>query len=191
MEGEPFPRGSLVLLVGPPAAGKSTLAAALVAVGLVDARDVLAADRYRARLAGDAADLRADRRVWPLLRLHLQERLALGHTTVVDATNLAAPKRARHIRVAHAMGQPVVAIRLDVPVEELVARNLRRRRSVPEGPLLDLAATAATVDDETLLAEGVDEVLSVEELFRRQPAIGLAAAAVSAMPPAAGDAPVL
>jgi predicted kinase len=181
-----------VLLVGPPASGKSTLAAALVAVGVVDAHDVLTADRYRARLTGDAADLRSDRRVWPLLRLHLQERLALGHTTVVDATNLAPAKRARHLRVAHALGRPVVAVRFDVPLDELVLRNQRRRRAVPERPLRDLAATAAAVDDATLLAEGVDEVLALEALLARQPAIRLASAAISSMPPSTTtDVPVM
>ena len=131
MEGEPFPRGSLVLLVGPPAAGKSTLAAALVAVGLVDARDVLAADRYRARLTGDAADLRADRRVWPLLRLALRERLALGHTTVVDATNVHAAKRGRHLRVAQGFGR---SVSLRFAVQQIVPPAVTVRFGVDVDP---------------------------------------------------------
>lgn len=188
----PFPEGALVLLLGPPASGKSTFAAALVAVGLVDPHDVLTADRYRARLTGDAADLGADRRVWPLLRVHLMERLAQGRTTVVDATNLAVAKRARHLRVAAAFGRPVVVVRFDLPVDELVARNRSRRRVVPDRPLRELAATAAEVGEEALLAEGVDVVVGADEVLAAHPAIRLASAAISSMPPSiTTDVPVM
>lgn len=188
----PFPPGALVLLVGPPASGKSTFAAALVAAGFVDARDVLVADRYRAHLTGDPRDLSADRRVWPLLRLALRERLALGHTTVVDATNVHAAKRGRHLRVAQGFGAPVVAVRFDVPIDELLDRNRRRTRVVPERPLRELAGATEALDDEALLAEGVDEVVGVAELLDRYPDIRFASAAIRSMPPSTTtDVPVM
>jgi len=188
----PIPEGALVLLVGPPGSGKSTLASALVATGVVDRHDVLTTDRYRARLTGDPADRGVDGRVWALLRLHLAERLAMGHTTVVDATNLHAARRARHLRVAHSFDRPVVAVRFDVPLDELLARNSRRRRVVPEGPMREMAATAAAIDDQELLAEGIDRVLGVEELLDREPALRLAAAAIATAPsPGAADVPVV
>jgi len=161
----PFPAGALVLPVGPPGSGKSTFAAALVLAGVVDARDVLTADRYRAHLTGDPGDRSADRRVWPLLRLHLRERLALGHTTVVDATNVHAPKRDRHVRVARELGRPVVAVRFDVAFDELLARNAGRTRQVPERPLRELADADDALTDEALRAHGVDVVLRVEDVL--------------------------
>lgn len=189
---DPFPPGALVLLVGPPASGKSTFAAALVVAGLVDARDVLVADRYRSHLTGDPRDLSADRRVWPLLRLALRERLALGHTTVVDATNVHAAKRGRHIRVAHGLGCPVVAVRFDVPITDLLDRNRGRARVVPERPLRELAEAAVALTDEALLAEGVDEVVDAGEVLARHPGLRSAAAAVRTVPPSAtNDVPVL
>jgi len=149
---------------------------------------VLATDRERARLTGDAAD----RRLWPLLRLALRERLALGRTTVVDATNVHAAKRGRHVRVAQGLGRPVVAVRFRVDVDELLARNARRRRSVPEGPLREMAAVDAALDDATLLADGVDEVVLAEDVLRDQPAIRLASAAIRSMPPSTTtDVPVM
>src|SRR4051812_37954701 len=59
-----LPDGALVLLIGAPGAGKSTLAAALVAAGEVAAEDVLSTDAYREQLSGDALDLTQDRKVW-------------------------------------------------------------------------------------------------------------------------------
>ena len=49
--------GALVLLVGPPAAGKSTLAVSLVAAGEVHPDDVLSTDTYREVPTGDALDI--------------------------------------------------------------------------------------------------------------------------------------
>ena len=134
-----FPAGALVLLVGPPAAGKSTLAAALVAAGEVEPDDVLSTDTYREVLTGDALDLTSDRKVWVQVRERLAEKMAAGRTTVVDATNLFARRRARHIRVARDHGRPVVAIRFEVPAAELLDRNERRERQLAENVVVTMA----------------------------------------------------
>jgi predicted kinase len=161
------PPGALVLLVGPPAAGKSTLAAALVAAGEVDADDVLSTDTYREVLTGDALDLTSDRKVWVQVRERLVEKMAAGRATVVDATNLFARRRARHIRVAREYGRPVVAIRFEVPAAELLARNETREWVVQPNIVVTMAVEMeehAAADD---LAGEVDLVLDAEEVRRR------------------------
>ena len=162
-----FPAGSLVLLVGPPASGKSTLAAALVAAGKVAAEDVLSADAYREAVMGDAGDTSRDRKVWARLRQELDRRMVAGRTTVVDATKLFPRRRARHISVARQHGRPVVVIRFDVAIPELLARNEARARVVKPGAVVKMAVhMRREVDSETLLAEGVDTVLDAEQVRR-------------------------
>jgi predicted kinase len=159
--------GALVLLVGPPAAGKSTLAAALVAAGEVDVEDVLSTDTYREVLTGDALDLTSDRKVWVQVRERLVERMAAGRTTVVDATNLFARRRARHIRVAREYERPVVAIRFDVPAAELLERNEQRTRVVRPNIVVTMAVEMEEHGGVETLATEVDEVLDADQVRRR------------------------
>jgi len=166
-----LPSGSLVLLVGAPAAGKSTLAAALIAAGEVEADDVLSTDTYREVLTGDALDLTSDRKVWVQVRERLAEKMAAGRTTVVDATNLFPRRRARHIRVAREHGRTVAAIRFDVDAARLLERNERRERVIAENVVVTMAVEMdehAQADD---LASEVDLVLDADDVRRR---LGLA-----------------
>jgi len=162
-----LPQGALVLLVGAPAAGKSTLAGALVAAGEVDADDVLSTDTYREVLAGDALDLTSDRKVWVQVRERLVEKMAAGRTTVVDATNLFARRRARHIRVAREHGRPVVAIRFDVPAAELLERNEQRDRVLADNVVITMAVEMEEHSAPDALAAEVDLVLDADDIQRR------------------------
>lgn len=164
MSGGPFPDGSLVLLVGPPASGKSTLAASLIDAGIVEPGDVLSSDAYRQALTGDARPSESDRRMWVQLRRDLVERMAAGRTTVVDATNVFPRRRARHIRVAQAHGRPVVAVRFHVDVDDLLGRNAARSRQVHAAAIVDLAAQDRATSDDDLLAEGVEAVIDADRL---------------------------
>jgi predicted kinase len=162
-----LPRGALVLLVGAPAAGKSTLAGALVAAGEVEADDVLSTDTYREVLTGDALDLTSDRTVWVQVRERLVDKMAAGRTTVVDATNLFPRRRARHIRVAREHGRSVVAVRFEVPAAELLERNEARDRVLHENVVVTMAVEMEEHSDlETLQAE-VDLVLDADDVRRR------------------------
>ena len=157
--------GTVVLLVGPPAAGKSTLAARLVARGAVAAHAVLASDDARARIAGDEGDLRHDRRVFAAMRAALKALARAGETAVIDATNLTPGTRAPWIRIARAAGRPVLAVRCDAPLDELARRNELRIRRVPRGLLARLCRTMALHGAAAALrAEGCDEVLDAEAL---------------------------
>jgi len=166
-EGVIFPEGSLVVLVGAPGAGKSTLAAALVAAGVVAAEDVLSTDVYREQLSGDALDLTQDRKVWNQVREQLDERMAAGRTTVIDATNIIARRRARHIRIAREHGRPVVAVRFAVDAAELIRRNETRTRVVRPNVVVTLAVGMEEASAEVLAAEDIDLVLDADEVRRR------------------------
>jgi predicted kinase len=162
-----LPAGALVLLVGPPAAGKSTLAAALVAAGEVVADDVLSTDTYRETLTGNALELTQDRKVWAQVRDQLTVRMAAGRTTIIDATNLFPRRRARHITVARAHGRPVVAVRFEVPADELLERNEARDRVLRPNVVVTMAMEMEEhAGPEALVAE-VDEILDADDVVRR------------------------
>jgi predicted kinase len=162
-----LPSGALVLLVGAPAAGKSTLAAELIAAGEVEADDVLSTDTYREVLTGDALDLTSDRKVWVQVRQRLVEKMAAGRTTVVDATNLFPRRRARHIRVAREYGRQVVAIRFEVPAARLLERNERRDRVLAENVVVTMAVEMEEHSRPDTLAAEVDVVLSADDVRGR------------------------
>ena len=112
----------LVLLVGPPAAGKSTFARELVRLGRIDAAGVVSADAIRVELFGTAVRLADDPAVFGEVDARIAARLAATLPVVVDATNVTPAARRR----ARSFGGPVSALRFPVAGEVLVARNAAR-----------------------------------------------------------------
>ena len=130
---------SLVVLVGAPGAGKSTLADRLFAPGLL-----LSSDAFRASISGDPGDQRVTRAAFSILHRELARRMASGRATVIDATNVTAYARRGLVRRAVAANVPAVALILDLPPALVLARNATREgRIVPSdvvsGHLRDLA----------------------------------------------------
>ena len=161
-----FAPGSLVLLVGAPASGKSALARALVAAGVVDRHAVVCADEYRELIIGAANDLGHERRIFRVVRMTLHERLSQGATVVLDATNLSPKRRKRHIAIADEYGRPTVAIRFEVPAKELLARNARRTRQVPPGSIVLMSRRLADgATEEDLINEGCVAVHAADDVI--------------------------
>src|SRR5687768_18579225 len=100
-----IPDPSLVVLVGPAGAGKSSLAERLFAPD-----EILSSDDFRAAIAGDAADQRATKRAFAALHRALVRRLIAGRLTVVDATNVQRHARLSLLRRARAAAIPTLAL---------------------------------------------------------------------------------
>lgn len=172
-----LPDPCLVVLVGAAGAGKSTLAARLFAPDAV-----LSSDTHRALVAGDETDQRATRTAFSILHRRLAARLAIGRTTVVDATNVQAHARRSLVRRAGDHGVPAVAIVLDLPPAEVLGRNANRAgRIVPEAAVRrQLDDLARSMRGQGLSAEGfaaVHVIRSAAELD------GLAVELVRPSPP--------
>lgn len=94
----------LVVLVGPPASGKTSFVRALIAREQVDAEAVVSSDEIRAEIFGtlpaQAESDTADARIFEERDRRIVARLAAGHTAVAESTNVTLQARARPIAIA-------------------------------------------------------------------------------------------
>lgn len=147
------------LLIGPPASGKSTLAAQMQqhfpnAV-------IISTDTLREQLFGDAATQGR----WELLAANVHERIhsaiAQGQTVIYDATNA---RRCWRLDLLHNLQLPAnvswVGWHLTTPLTTCLAWNQRRDRRVP--PAVIEALYAALKNFPPLEAEGVCAVYSLD-----------------------------
>lgn len=125
----------IVLLVGIPASGKSTLAAALQARGFY----CLSRDRIRAELTGDETDHDHEYEVTRRFNARLHSLLRTKRCIVVDTTNVCSDHRWAVLRPAGRHGyNGRYLIHLDLPLRTCLKRNLLRERNVPPEVLINM-----------------------------------------------------
>lgn len=123
-----LPRDGLVVLLGASGSGKSTFARRHF-----PAAAVLSSDAFRGLVTGDEADQSASAEAFAHLHAALEQRLAAGLPSVVDATNVQAWARGRVLAAARRHGRPAAAVALALPLAVCLARNAAREgRRVPE-----------------------------------------------------------
>jgi protein phosphatase len=116
-----LPELSLVLLVGPSGAGKTTFAAKHFAP-----YEVLSSDHYRGVVSNDPNSLEATEDAFDALAWLAERRLKRGLLTVIDATNVRPSDRKRWVALARRYHVLPLAIVLDVPPRVALARNAER-----------------------------------------------------------------
>ena len=156
-----FVAGTLVVLVGIPGGGKSTLAARYPASWRI------CLDEYRLAATDDMTDQSATPVAVQIQNLLLDARLARGRTTLVDATNIAPHIRAGLLARARHWQRRTTAILFDVPLAVAHAQNAGRARVVDPRVLDDLHARMPSVDQ--LLAEGFTAVRLASETAQAVP----------------------
>ena len=132
--------GSLVVLVGPPASGKTTWAA-----GQFRDDQIVSSDALRAVVGTGEHDQRASKDAFDVLDLVVERRLRRGLTTVVDSLGTDAKRRRRWREAAAKAGVPCVAVVFDVDAATLRARNRGRDRPVPPKVLASMLAAWPSV----------------------------------------------
>lgn len=121
--------GLLIVLIGPAGSGKSTLAESLWEPG-----EIISLDRLRGQVSDDICDQGATSDAVRVMHVILSARLARRLTTVIDATNTSPRVRSNLIHAAARSGVPAVAVVMDTPFEECVARNSHRDGALPGRP---------------------------------------------------------
>ncbi|MFJ9391160.1 AAA family ATPase [Nocardioides sp. NPDC101246] len=139
---------SLVLLVGPSGSGKSTFAERIFGP-----YEVVSSDRCRALIADSEEDQSVTPQAFDLVRYIARARLEAGRIAVIDATNVHQSARRRNLDLAEKVGVETVAVALDVPLADCLARNASRKgRVVPEQAIrdqrVDMDKTLARLDGE-------------------------------------------
>lgn len=125
----------LIILVGIPGSGKTTLAKKIEARGYL----CLNADSIRQELWGNALDQREPEKVFGILYRQLEELLALGKDIVIDNTNLNAKQRKPILELATKAGYTDIQLwLLDVPLDLCLERNKNREKAVPDDVVANL-----------------------------------------------------
>lgn len=123
-----IPDTSLVVLIGPSAAGKSTFCRRHFV-----STEVLSSDDFRALVSNDRHDQTASSDAFALLYATLEKRLQRRLLTVVDATHLKDSDRQMLLQYAKQYQAPIIGILFDLPDQVHFVRNQARgKEAVPQ-----------------------------------------------------------
>jgi predicted kinase len=119
----------LIVLIGPPGAGKSSFAAELVRRGSIEAGAVISSDAIASELFG-VSDPRHDPVTFGERDRRLLARLSRGQVALADSTNVRPAARRRLLELAHRARVPATALRFPRALATLLAQDAARGRHV-------------------------------------------------------------
>lgn len=123
-----LPDPSLILLIGPAGAGKSTFAERFF-----QPTEIVSSDNCRAQICDDESNQDVNAEAFGLLHHIARLRLSLGRLTVIDATNLEYRARRPLLSIARHHRIPAAAIIFNISLATCLARNrTRQQRFVAE-----------------------------------------------------------
>jgi predicted kinase len=170
----------LVILVGPPASGKTSFVRALIERGRLDEAAVISSDQIRAELSRALAvatdSEAADSQIFAERDRRIIARLSRGHGAVAESTNVTRQARARLVAIARRFTAPVTMLRFEPDLTDLLRQHADRARADVTVADVRRYATlmARHAAAEQLRTEGVAAVYDVPG--RREGATPIAAA---------------
>lgn len=155
LSGVPIP--SLVLLIGAAGSGKSTFAQRHFRP-----TEIVSSDACRALVCDDEANQDVTPDAFQIVRLIVRKRLKYRRLTVVDATNVTVPARARLLSIAFQFDVPAIAIVFQVAEDVCCERSAARvERTVSQEVIRDqILALERAVPE--LKNEGFSQVLFIQ-----------------------------
>jgi predicted kinase len=120
-------KNALVLLVGPPASGKSTWGKDFAEKnGAV----YVSTDSIRAEIGTGEGDQTVSGAAFGIAKNRISRALSGGKNAVIDATNVNRKSRKDWIDIAQQNNAYTIAVAFEVPREELYRRDAQRERHV-------------------------------------------------------------
>jgi predicted kinase len=130
MMGKPIPHFQLMLMVGAPGSGKTTVREQLQKQ--YPTLKVLSMDDRRKKVCGDANDQSKNAQVFGWQERELRKAMKERQSVLVDATNPTRRLRKVLWSIARENGALCSAIYFDLKLETLLARNAAREKRVPD-----------------------------------------------------------
>lgn len=119
----------LVMLVGLPASGKSTLANDYKSRGYI----VHSSDAIREELTGNINNQDLNNEVFTLLHNRIKDYLKNGYDCVYDATNISYKRRKAFLEQIKKIDCKKICVVVATPYEVCLEQNQERERKVPHG----------------------------------------------------------
>jgi predicted kinase len=130
----------LILLIGLPGSGKTTLAHKLLAE--YSGSHLICTDSIRAQLFGSQEVQGSWLLVWRQVHEQMRQAVALSAMAIYDATNAVRRYRKDAIALARTTGfTHIIGVCLDTPLTLCLERNQKRDRTVPEEVILQMHAS--------------------------------------------------
>jgi predicted kinase len=153
-----LPPVHLILLIGLPGSGKSSIATKLIQAD--PRRHLISTDAIRSQLFGDEAVQGAWSQIWQELERQMQNAVNGGAETIFDATNVVRKQRREAIDLARQCGFTfITALWLNTPLPTCLERNQNRDRRVPVSVILDMYRCLTGAPP--ALKEGFDRLIEV------------------------------
>ena len=118
---------ALVILVGPPASGKSTWGKKFAEDNKVV---YVSTDSIRAEIGSGEGDQNVSAAAFGLARQRVSQALAQGKSAMIDATSVNRKARRDWINLGRGHGAYIIAVAFEVPRDELLRRDAQRDRHV-------------------------------------------------------------
>ena len=122
--------GILIIMVGPPGAGKTTIAEEIV--DKFDNFVIVSPDKIREEITGDMNNQSQNEVVFGRVYGQLSAYLEDGRNVVYDATNCRSTYRHKIIDACKGYAYKIICLMSTTPIAECVRRNDKRNQNVPE-----------------------------------------------------------